>query len=42
MQLFMKFPAMSLQMFYLPEGIVLICFAAEENIHVTTPLHATE
>lgn len=38
----MKFPAVSLHMFYLPEGVVQTCFAAEENIHITTPLCARE
>lgn len=38
----MKISAASLEMFYLPEGTVQICFPPKENMHITTPIHTTE
>lgn len=41
-KLFMKISAASLQMFYLPEGTVQICFSPKENMHVATPLQTKD
>lgn len=38
----MKISAASLQMLYLPEGTVQICFSPKQNMHVTTPIQTTE